>query len=274
MNALLLKTLFLGLSVATGGGAIAQDRVSKDVQTKPFVAIKLIGAPDVVFRQSTTTRVELWGDRELVDLLETEVDKGTLLVRFKDKRIRIGKERKAEVRVWAPVLKEVIVSGAGDFSFPDGLYSKGDLRLRLAGAGDIGGGAIRCANLEASVTGSGDLVVAKAEAQVCTVSLTGSGDVELRDVSCTECSGSLTGSGDVKLSGKAATARFRVSGSGDLEASGLEAEKVSAVITGSGYIGCRVNQELEAKVSGSGTVKYEGNPPVVNASSRGVRRAK
>lgn len=91
------------------------------------------------------------------------------------------------------------------------------------------------------------------------VDLTGSGDIQL-DLETENLEGKLTGSGDIKLRGKVYQFTCKVTGSGDFLASGLTAEVVDASVLGSGDIEVRVVNELRARISGSGDIKYVGNP--------------
>ena len=53
-----------------------------------------------------------------------------------------------------------------------------------------------------------------------------------------------------------------VSGSGDVEAYDLKTEKAELKIAGSGSIGISVEKEIIARVSGSGDIKYKGQPRI------------
>ena len=111
-----------------------------------------------------------------------------------------------------------------------------------------------------ALTGSGNIKgTEKLTAPGFHVDLTGSGDIDL-NLDVQELDGRLTGSGDVKLNGKVQEFKVRVTGSGDFLASGLTAEVVDASILGSGDIEVRVTEELRARISGSGDIKYLGDP--------------
>ncbi len=111
-----------------------------------------------------------------------------------------------------------------------------------------------------ALTGSGNIRgTERLRAQNFKVDLTGSGDIDL-DLDVQDLEGKLTGSGDVKLNGKVQEFNVRVTGSGDFLATGLSAEVVDASILGSGDIEVRVTEELRARISGSGDIKYLGDP--------------
>ena len=53
-----------------------------------------------------------------------------------------------------------------------------------------------------------------------------------------------------------------MAGSGDIEAYDLKAETAELKISGSGTIRASVEKELVARISGSGNIKYKGNPRI------------
>ena len=114
--------------------------------------------------------------------------------------------------------------------------------LAMAGSGDIEGKDIIKGNsLEVAVAGSGDIKVEM--------------DVE-------ELETAISGSGDIELSGSATAFEAAVSGSGDVDAYDLKVEKAELKISGSGSIGANVEKEIVARISGSGNIKYKGNPRI------------
>jgi outer membrane lipoprotein-sorting protein len=70
----------------------------------------------------------------------------------------------------------------------------------------------------------------------------------------------ISGSGDIELSGSAKAQDVNISGSGDLEAIELKSSFAKIKISGSGNASVAVSEELDAKVSGSGDVRFAGNP--------------
>lgn len=71
---------------------------------------------------------------------------------------------------------------------------------------------------------------------------------------------SISGSGDIELSGSAKEQDISISGSGDLEAMELKSSFAKIKISGSGNASVAVSEELDARVSGSGDIRFAGNP--------------
>lgn len=122
-------------------------------------------------------------------------------------------------------------------------------KLAMAGSGDIvGKDKIKGSSLEVAVAGSGDI------------------DVEM-EVGRVESA--ISGSGDIKLAGKSSDFEAAVSGSGDVDAYDLVTDHADLKISGSGSIGANVQKEIVARISGSGNIKYKGQPRIEDTKVSG-----
>lgn len=111
-----------------------------------------------------------------------------------------------------------------------------------------------------SLTGSGDVWNENTiSAPHFKTSVTGSGDIIL-DVEATSVDASVTGSGDLTLKGRTNNLKVSVTGSGDYKGFNLIANDVDVSVNGSGDAKVVCNGNLTARVSGSGDIKYSGNP--------------
>lgn len=111
-----------------------------------------------------------------------------------------------------------------------------------------------------SLNGSGDISTKNPiTTNAFKSTLSGSGDIHL-EVNAKEINSEVTGSGDMSLKGKSDVLKCTVTGSGDLNTKDLESATVYAKVTGSGD--CQVNctENLEARVTGSGEIRYYGDP--------------
>lgn len=111
-----------------------------------------------------------------------------------------------------------------------------------------------------SLSGSGDVwndFVLKTNN--LSVQLSGSGDINL-NVKTNSLTSAITGSGDVKIVGDTNVLETKITGSGDFHGFELNADNTEAFITGSGDINVVSNKMLKARVTGSGDIRYHGNP--------------
>ena len=95
------------------------------------------------------------------------------------------------------------------------------------------------------------------------VSISGSGNIHVAGLKAGDMDARVTGSGDVTLSGVVDELGVRIVGSGDVRAGDLAAKNVRVAVTGSGDAAVRATEQLDASVTGSGNVRYSGNPPQV-----------
>jgi hypothetical protein len=92
-----------------------------------------------------------------------------------------------------------------------------------------------------------------------------SGSIQTAGILCR-----VSGSGTITLSGTATNQTIEVTGTGDVHNFGLISTHCAATIAGLGNLEVNVIQQLDAIVSGSGSIIYAGNPSVVNKTIVGV----
>jgi len=111
------------------------------------------------------------------------------------------------------------------------------------------------------ISGSGDLSTIDSfnDLRKLEIEVSGSGDINFkgnnRDLEILS-----SGSGDIELSGETETLDLKISGSGSTYAFSLDTGKAEIKITGSGSAKVKVEDYLNATISGSGDVYYRGNP--------------
>jgi hypothetical protein len=99
-------------------------------------------------------------------------------------------------------------------------------------------------------------------------SLGGSGNITL-DVDAVEINANIGGSGNIKLAGNSNELTCAIAGSGSIKAYDLKTDILSATIAGSGNIRTTVKTKIKAKVVGSGSIYYKGNPKYIDTKSVG-----
>jgi len=110
------------------------------------------------------------------------------------------------------------------------------------------------------LAGSGDIVSKDLiKSNDFSVAVAGSGDIDVV-VEAKTVKAAISGSGDISLKGTTISFDASIAGSGDIEAYGLKAEKADMKISGSGDMTISVEKELKARISGSGDIRYKGNP--------------
>ncbi|NDV80455.1 head GIN domain-containing protein [Bacteroides sp. 51] len=249
----LIAVLILGTTTACAQNRVVGSKkyITKDVNVESFQHIAILGSVNLIYTQTEggKPQIEIYGSDNIVPLIETSVEHNTLTVKYKS-NTSIQNPGKLEVRVAAPAVESMRITGSGDISIPNGL-STSDLTLKVTGSGDLYGKKITCNNLDVSVSGSGD--------------------IGLNNIKVTNVNATVSGSGDLQLDGTTVNASYRVSGSGDITAHKLVADDVEATVSGSGNVTCHAVKTLKGKVSGSGDVGYKGNPEI-SFSKKGLRK--
>ena len=237
----------------------SKNYVTKQIKVSDFDQIAVSGSLDVTYtQQSGKPKVEIYTSDNIVDLLDIYVKNGKLNLGFK-KNVKVS-YNKLEIRVTSEDLNAVNVAGSDDFKFTNGLKTD-QLKMNVAGSGDITASNIQCSQgFTANVAGSGDIECKQLKAADMDISVAGSGDLKIENAQVTSANASVAGSGTVKISGSADKANYSVAGSGDLYASDFKVQNISASVAGSGDIKCHAVEHLKARVSGSGTIGYKGDP--------------
>lgn len=136
---------------------------------------------------------------------------------------KIESHKPLEVFVNLPELKHVLLNGSGDMVL---LHQ------------------IEANNLAFSILGSGKIIADAVHSNTITTNINGTGSLEVS-------------------SGKTRTETLNLFGSGHIDFSNMVADTATVVLSGSGDIKVNVTNYLEAKISGSGTIYYTGDPEII-----------
>jgi Putative auto-transporter adhesin, head GIN domain len=248
------------------GTSFAQSRETRSVGTFTKISFRVPGK--LVLRQGSPQKVELEGDKETLSKIETEV-KGDRLSIGNEERWNWGWNNNERIMVYVTVkdITAVSVSGSGDL-ITEGKVTTNVLDLNVSGSGSLQIDATVSGDMEANVSGSGRIEV-KASCQNLSSDISGSGKINAAINASNQVDVDISGSGKMEASGSAKEIKTEISGSGKVYASGLEVDKCNVRISGSGDVEINVKSELDANISGSGTVSYKGSPSHVNGNSSG-----
>jgi hypothetical protein len=105
------------------------------------------------------------------------------------------------------------------------------------------------------------------------IEISGATDAFL-DIAVQKLEVSSSGGSNLKLTGMANRVDLDASGAVDIRAFELLTEIVSLDISGAGEVDINVTKELNASVSGAGTVRYKGNPAKIDTDISGAGSVK
>ena len=244
----------------------AQNREVRNVDT--FTRISFGFPGKLYLKQGSPQKVELEGDRKVLEEVETEVSGGRLKI-FKEGRWFDWdtNDKRITVYVTVPNIDAVSVSGSGDIIGQSKMRTN-DLDLNVSGSGSLSLDVEANGDVEGNVSGSGDLDL-KGHFESFESDVSGSGRVVLAAIIDGTADFGISGSGKIQASGSANMVKTRISGSGKVLAADLETNRCDIRISGSGDVEINVKNELDANISGSGSVSYRGNPKRVNSHASG-----
>lgn len=120
-----------------------------------------------------------------------------------------------------------------------------------------------------SMSGSGRLTANEPiNATNFDMAVSGSGKIEV-ELKASDVSARISGSGSVNLAGESDQMDCAISGSGNINGYEMTVDKVTARISGSGSAKLHVKNEIDASTSGSGNIRYTGDPSIIKAKSSG-----
>lgn len=257
----LFVVMFLSTTLLT-----AQNREVRNVEN--FTKITFGFPGKLYLKQGSPQKVELEGDSDVLQEVETEVDGG---------RLRIGKEGKwfdwntnddrITVYITVPDIEGVSVSGSGNIIGQTKIRTN-DIDLSVSGSGSMSLDVEARGDVDANVSGSGDMDL-KGHFESFESDVSGSGKVTLDATIDNTADFGISGSGKIEASGTADIVKTRISGSGKVLAANLETNSCDVRISGSGDVEINVKNELDANISGSGSVSYKGSPKRINSHASG-----
>lgn len=100
-------------------------------------------------------------------------------------------------------------------------------------------------------------------------SITGSGNIDIKNMAADNTTVDLSGSGNITVAGTAKSIQATLTGSGNINCGDLLVQTATVSLRGSGNVTVNTSGSLDANITGSGNIKYRGNPAKVNQSVTG-----
>jgi|TARA_Y100001934_G_scaffold221747_1_gene264474 hypothetical protein len=210
------------------GVAASYHKVMRDMRTVNEIVIK--GAIEVVFFVSKTPQLVVASDNpEAVDSVHTRFVENKLVIEREGMSFSIGRGN-------------VVVTGNGRIAAGGDIYVNGD-------------------RITPSKTGAeGSCMVAVVLPDAPDFQISGSGEATLYSVKQDSLALTVSGSGGLTVYGQVQRLSAEISGSGDVDCSDLSAESARLQISGSGTVSALVTKDVDATVSGSGSITVRGGP--------------
>lgn len=196
------------------------------------VSMSLPGSVEV--RIGNTESISIETDDNLLPLIETVVENGTLKIRSNKKNTGFDSKH----------MKLVVQAKSLD-------------KLALGGSGTITADSLRGPKISVDLGGSGDIAIKNIDTDSLDIDLGGSGELKAANGRANKLSLSIAGSGNVDLGRlQSLSAKASIAGSGDATINVRDALDVS--IVGSGNVNYYGDPKLNRSVMGSGSATRMG----------------
>lgn len=230
------KAIILAVSAfvlsASATFATGKEEVRETRNVKDFTQIGFGISGNLYVNIGSEFKVELEGEKSVLDDIETVVNGSRLVIRKDNWRLNMNE--KVDVYITMPRLEGLGVSGSGRAEIRDAVKGS-KLSLSVSGSGKLYPAEIDVTDLECSISGSGDIIAnKKGKAGSADISISGSGGYSGELLAIDKADVSISGSGNCSCS-VTGSLNARVSGSGNVTYSG--------------------NPRVDARVSGSGKVR-------------------
>jgi hypothetical protein len=237
LRRLVLAATALAFALPASAGSWSSERVqgngnvkkqTRDIGHFTGVSFGLPGKMEVRIGNAEGITIET--DDNLMGLIETVVEEGTLKVRTNKRHLNIN-TRTLRVVVNAKQVERLVLGGSG--SIEADMLRGNAVQMDLGGSGSINVKGIEGDAVSVTVGGSGNLQAGPGSAKRLSVSIAGSGDVQRGPLKVSEASVSVAGSGDATVAPRDALS-VSIIGSGDVGYYGDP--KISKTVMGSGNV--------------------------------------
>lgn len=262
-----MKKIFILLAAVLliASASFAQKRETRNVST--FTKISFRTAGKVYVKQGSPQKVEIEGTTEALEKIKTKVEDGRLVIGPEERWINWNSNN-SQVTVYITVaaIEDLAVSGSGELVTQTKITGS-NINLDVSGSGSLTA-EVEAGDVDTDVSGSGEINL-KGKLKNVKADVSGSGRVSVNGAIAGKVDFEISGSGKVEASGSAESMHAEISGSGKVLGANLVTNIARIEIAGSGDVEITVNKDLDAEISGSGTVRYKGNPARVNSDTSG-----
>ncbi len=217
------KHLILRLTLVVNIALISQlvfAQKTEERKLNSFKAVKIGGSFNVILQEGNTESIKITASGIALDDILTENEGSTLSIRIQNDRWNSRSNNNYTV--------DIVLT----YKNLEKINSSGSSHIHAKSI-------IRSDDFDLSLSGSGKF----------------KGGVEAQRLNI-----ALSGSGDIEINGSAKEQNISISGSGDVHAIDLKSSVTKIKISGSGNAKVQASEELEASISGSGDIRFAGNP--------------
>lgn len=224
----LIATVSAALPVWSVNTIVGSHELTSEVRSvESFQSFRITNAADVTIAQGSEQSVTISTDKNILPLIETEVEHGCLVISDKEKNL---KPSELKIHIIVPQLEEISVSGASDVN-SKGVIKADSLKINVSGAADVIL-SLDVEKLETHVSGVGDFRL-DGRAGTHDIRMSGVGKVLSYALESKATNVMVSGKGECEVH---ATEKLdvEISGMGDVNYKG--SPKITQKITGMGEL--------------------------------------
>ncbi len=196
-----------------------------------FNSLDLSISANVLLKQGSGVSLELEGDANDLEKIETVVSGSTLKIKTRPGSWNIGR---ITVYLTMAEIENLSISGSGNIKAETDIKAN-DLDLVISGSGNINLPNLSAREVSSVISGSGNISFSgNGNANSSKMVVTGSGNINAENFSANSADVRITGSGDCKVNAS---------------------DKLDVHITGSGSVYYKGKAQIDASVTGSGKVR-------------------
>lgn len=226
----------VGRRTVRGSGDVVEG--TRAVSGVTGVELAAIGHLTIEVGDTESLRIE--AQEDLIEYLETEVRNGRLTIGTRD-NVNLRSARPVNYYLTVTGLDTIAISSSGDIKAPDLRAER--FSVAISSSGNLDMGDLRAGTLTVEISSSGDVTMGVLNADTLEVNISSTGDLDIAG-------------GEVK--GQKVT----ISSSGKYTAQDLASDEADVRLNSNGSATLWVRNDLKARLSSSGDLRYRGNPTV------------
>lgn len=263
INTLALILLMLPLSYAqsvVGDG----DVVTEQRSLEPFSSVETSHGWDLILEQGQGHKMTIEAERNIIDLLRTEVENGVLKIYF-EKGVRVRRSKRKHIYLTFENLESITASGGSDVKAENALEA-GDLNLRLSGGSDLSLNALSTEELKMQLSGGSDADIDFRSIDRMEVSASGGSDLSLTNFEGDFCKLELSGGSDATIRGSVSEAYIVASGGSDISGKSFRIGSGDLRLMGGSDATLHLQGRVDLELGGGSDLHALGNPDIKSKS--------
>lgn len=261
------KFSIIALLIAVTGLIAVQARTliepSKKTETKTFNItnfdeLKVVSVYAVQYEQTAANNwsVEITAPQNIMPYVKVRKS-GDCLVLGLEKGLSTRGDYDIKVKIKAPGLKEIDMSGASSFKADRINLAGRSFEIEASGASGIDIKSIVATKVEIDINGASTTKIGAVSAQQLEAEASGASTVKVSGIKASSVEGKASGASTVELAGKTDYATLKASGASNVKAASMSAAQGTLEASGASGVNARVANVLSQRASGASSIKNE-----------------